>query len=261
MTPGYKPGLSVCIIALNEEERLPQCLAALSFANEIVIVDGGSTDRTIECAKTFAPSARIQVRKFDDFVSQKNFAISLAGYAWTLVVDADEIVTSALQGEVQQVVNGSSPENGFRIPRMTHYLGRWIRHCGWFPDYTVRLFRTGFARFECGTVHERAHVQGHTGTLRAHLEHYSYRSISDHLLRIDRYSTLIADDKCRKGDRSSPLWAIYKSVSKFLLVYFWKRGFLDGQAGLVVAVLGGYYNFLKYIKLWEIRKGLRKPAG
>jgi glycosyltransferase involved in cell wall biosynthesis len=260
LTPGSKPGLSVCIIALNEEERLPRCLEALRFADEIIIVDGGSSDRTIEVAKHIAPSAHINVRKFDDFVSQKNFAISLAACSWILVVDADEVVTPELQGEVERVVEGGGPENGFKIPRMTHYLGRWIRHCGWYPDYNIRLFRQGYARFEGGTVHERAQVQGPVGVLRAHLQHFSYRSISDHLTRIDRYSTLIADDKYRKGDRSSPLWAIYKSVSKFLLVYFWKAGFLDGQAGLVVAVLGGYYNFLKYIKLWEIRKGLRRPA-
>lgn len=256
--PGKKPGLSVCIIALNEEERLPRCLQALHFAEEIIIVDGGSIDRTIEVAKQTAPSAQISGRKFDDFVSQKNYAISLAAHEWILVVDADEVVTPELQLEIQSIVSGSPAESGFKVPRMTHYLGRWIRHCGWYPDYNIRLFRNGLARFEGGTVHERPQVQGSIGVLRCHLQHFSYRSISDHLGRIDRYSTLIADDKFRKGDKSSPLWAIYKSISKFLLVYFWKAGFLDGHAGLVVAVLGGYYNFLKYIKLWEIRKGLRK---
>lgn len=257
MTSGRKAGLSVCIIALNEEERLPRCLRALTFAEEVIIVDGGSKDRTVETAKKELPSAVISLRAFDDFVSQKNYAISLAGCEWILVVDADEVVTPALQNEIKAVLSRGGPENAWKVPRMTHYLGRWIRHCGWYPDYNVRLFRNGFGKFEGGTVHERAHVQGSAGTLRCHLEHYSYRSISDHLARIDRYSTLIADDKFKRGNRSSPVLAIYKSISKFFLVYIWKRGFLDGAAGLVVAVLAGYYNFLKYIKLWELRQGLR----
>ncbi|MBL8019993.1 MAG: glycosyltransferase family 2 protein [Leptospirales bacterium] len=259
---GHRPGLTACLIVLNEEERLPRCLAALAFADEIVIVDGGSKDRTLQISRKLVPSQKLKLfkRPFDDFVQQKNFAISKARHEWILVVDADEVVTDGLRIEITQSLHSAEGDAGYRVPRMTFYLGKWIRHCGWYPDYNVRLFRNGLARFEGGTVHERASVQGSVGTLKAHLEHYSYRNISDHLIRIDLYSTLIAEDKFKRGNWSSPFLALYKSVSKFLLIYIWKRGFLDGRAGFVVAILGAYYNFLKYIKLWEILKGFRKPG-
>jgi len=164
-----------------------------------------------------------------------------------------------LRAEIQHTIR-SAQHVAYRVPRMTYYLGKWIRRCGWFPDYNIRLFRNGVAHFEGGTVHERPAIQGSVGTLTGHLEHYSYGNISDHLIRMDQYSTLIAEDKFKRGKSSSPLLAIYKSISKFFLIYVWKRGFLEGRAGFVIAVLGGYYNFLKYIKLWEIRQGFRKPG-
>ncbi len=251
--------LSVCIIALNEELRLPRCLESLSFADEIVVLDGGSVDGTIKLAKSY-PRVRVEKRRFDDFVRQKNHVISLAKYPWILVVDADEVVTPALRDEISQVIGNNISAEGYRVPRMTFYLGKWIKHCGWFPDYNIRLFRRGRARFEGGTVHEKVAVDGTIGTLKGHLQHHSYRTTSDHLIRMDQYSTLLAEDKFLKGKRSGPLLAGYKSLSKFLLIYFWKLGFLDGRPGFVIAVMGAYYNFLKYIKLWELRRGLRKPG-
>ncbi len=205
--------------------------------------------------------AEVHRRRFDGFVNQKNHAISLARGRWILVVDADEIVTPGLRAEIEDIVRENRGNAvAYRIPRMTQYLGRWIQHSGWYPDYNIRLFMKSRGRFEGGTVHERVVTSGIIGTLTNHLEHHSYRNVSDHLARMDHYSTLIAEDKFHHGKSSGILWALVKSVSKFLLTYIWRLGFLDGRAGLVIAVLGGYYNFLKYLKLYELRKGLRKVS-
>lgn len=255
--------ISVCIITRNEEMRLPRSLQSLSFADEIIVLDSESTDRTRDIARSFG--AKVFVHEFDNFVNQKNRAIALAQNAWVLVVDADEVVCSELREEILDIVHDRAPAGkrrvAYRIPRMTFYLGRWIRHGGWYPDYNIRLFRRGAARFAGGTVHERALVEGSVGVLLYHLEHYSYEDISQHMLRMNHYSTLIAQDKYARGRRSSPLWAVLKGFSKFFITYFYRGGFLDGWAGLVIAVLGGYYNFLKYVKLWELRRLGRKEAS
>lgn len=253
------PGLSVCIITLNEEGRLLRSLESVEFADEVVVLDSGSVDSTVAIAK--GKNARVEVRPFDDFVNQKNQAIRLATREWILVLDADEVVTPELRDEIHKIVSGEDPRSrtmeGFRIPRMSYYMGQWIRHSGWFPDYNVRLFRNGSARFEGGTVHERARVNGPVGVLKGHLEHYSYQNISGHLIRIDQYSTLIAQDKFRRGEKATIVWSLGKGMMKIFLTYFYNLGFLDGRAGIVIAMMGGYYNFLKYVKLWELWHGLR----
>lgn len=248
-------GITACIITLNEEHRLPACLDSLDFVDEIIVVDSGSVDRTRKIARQYG--AHVYQRKFTGFVQQKNYAVSLASRDWILVVDADEVVTPGLREEILSVRNQGTLR-AFRLPRMSYYLGRWIRHSGWYPDYNVRFFRKNYAIFVGGTVHERAKAEGPVGTFKNHLEHFSYRNISDHLIRIERYSTLIAQDKYRRGKSSSITWAIGKSISKFFLTYIYRFGFLDGQAGIVIAVLAGYYNFLKYAKLWELNTGRRK---
>ncbi|MCB1175169.1 MAG: glycosyltransferase family 2 protein [Leptospiraceae bacterium] len=249
-------GISACVITLNEAERIGRCLQSLSFADEIIVTDSGSRDETVSLARAFG--ARVWVRNFDGYVNQKNFCISKARFQWIIVVDADEIVPPELAREIQEsVAEGETRYHAFRLPRMSHYLGRWIRYSGWYPDYNIRLFQNGLARFQGGTVHEFVVPDGPVGTMQNHLEHYSYRDISDHLARIDTYSTLIAQDKFQKGRRSSIIWAMLKGLGKFCITWFYRGGFLDGRAGLVIAVLGSYYNFLKYVKLWELNRGLR----
>lgn len=255
-------GISACIITLNEEARLPSCLKALSFADEIIVLDSGSRDGTKRIAESFG--ARFIRRRFDGFVAQKNHALSLATRKWVISIDADEVVTPGLRDEILKIIQEpESPERSgfvaYRIPRLSRYLGRWIRHCGWYPEYKTRLFRRGQGSYRGGIVHETLHVSGNVGTLNNHLEHYSYADLSDHLQRIDHYSTLIAQDKfLNRKEKSSITWSILKSISKFLLTYIYHRGFLDGRAGAVISILAGYYNFLKYLKLWELQQGLRE---
>ncbi len=251
--------MSACIITLNEARRLPRCLKSLPFADEIVILDSGSVDHTREIARK--AGALVFERKFTGFVEQKNALVRKARGDWILVIDADEVVTPGLASEIEKVIESSHPNSAFRIPRMSYYLGRWIRFSGWYPDYNIRLFKKGSGSFQGGTVHEEYVARGSIGTLKNHLEHYSYENISHHLLRIDQYSTLIAQDKYKRGEHSTIIWAIIKSISKFLLTYIYRGGFMDGRAGLVIAVMGGYYNFLKYVKLWELGRGYRVPGS
>ena len=186
-----------------------------------------------------------------------------------MVLDADEVVTPALREDITRIMaehEGDSPPDhvAYRMARMSFYLGQWIRHCGWYPEYKIRLFQNGSARYTGDTVHEKLAPDGSIGLMKSHLEHYSYAAISDHLKTINTYSSHFARDKFARGRKSSVLWAITKAFSKFMITYFYHRGFLDGRAGLVISVLAGYYNFLKYIKLWELHRagaGPEKPVA
>ena len=260
MTQPAPPQLSACVIAQNESRQIERCLLCLAFADELVVLDGGSSDETAKIAARCG--ARVHFREFDTFIEQKNHLVGLATGDWVLVVDADEVISPELAAEIRAAIsrpltNADGDLSGFWIPRMSFYLGQWIRHCGWYPEWKLRLFRRGRGRFIGDAVHEGVAVDGHTQKLTNHIEHYSYGSISEHIKRIDRYSSAVAGQKFARGRRSSVLWALLKSVSKFFITYVYHRGFLDGRAGLVVSVLAGYYNFLKYIKLWELERAGR----
>ncbi len=249
-----RPTLTACVIAQNESTRLERCLRSLEFADEVVVLDGGSADDTPGVARRCG--ATVHHRPFDNFIAQKNHAIGLGSGDWVFVVDADEVISPNLAAEIRAILSADSDRSdgpsAIWIPRMSFYLGRWIRHCGWYPEWKLRLFRRGTAHFIGDAVHENVQTTGKTRRLENHIEHYSYESISDHLKRIDRYSSAIAAQKFARGRRSGVLWAMLKSASKFWITYVYHRGFLDGRAGLVISVLAGYYNFLKYIKLWEL---------
>ena len=247
-----KKGISVCIITKNEENAIANCISSLSWANEVIVLDSFSEDRTLEIAKKM--NARIYKRKFDNFAQQKNVCISYAKYEWVLSVDADEVVTENLSRQILQLLNNENIKyNGYKIPRITLYLNQWIKHSGWYPNYSIRLFKKNSGKFCSSAVHEKVIVTGKVGKINFPLLHYSYRNISEHINKINFYSTLIANEKFSQGESSSVLWAILKSISKFILTYFWRLGILDGKVGLIISVLGGYYNFQKYIKLWELK--------
>lgn len=253
----FKTGLSACIITLNEENAIEQCIQSLSFADEIILFDSYSKDKTCSIARSLG--AKVFRHTFDNYVNQKNRCLKKAKYSWILSIDADEVLSKNLQHEIQTVVRSGDSKNGYKIPRMTFYLNRWIKRSGWYPDYSMRLVRNGYGYFKGDTVHEKLTVDGETGKLKYPMLHYSYNSISEHLDRINLYSSLIAKEKYKNGQHPSVLWAFCKSISKFFLTYFWKMGFLDGKAGFVIAVFGAFYNFQKYIKVWEMNlKNIQK---
>lgn len=248
-----KPGISACIITLNEENKIGACLKSLHFVDEIIVVDSGSSDRTCEIVESCG--GKLYHRSFDNFIHQKNYALSLASCEWVISIDADEVLSAELAAEIIKRIVKSS-ESGivaYKIPRLTFYLGRWIRYGGWYPDYNVRIFKRDGAEFVGGTVHERIKITGPRSTMSGCLYHYSYDSIKEHVLVLNQYSSMLAEDKFKRGDWSSPIYSIIKSFGKFFVMYFWKLGFLDGRAGFVIAALGAFYNYLKYIKLWELR--------
>ncbi len=244
--------VTLCVITLNEEDRLADCLESAAFTDHTVLVDSDSTDRTREIAREHG--AEVVVKQFDGrLVEQKDHAVSLAKTDWVLCLDADERLSPELVSSVREALADPGDAVAFSMNRMTFYLGRFIRHGGWYPDRKVRLFRREKAKW--GGVNPHDHVQVESGVVR-HLEgdilHYSYRSVSDHLRQIDRFTSVAAREWQARGRSFSSFKLVFNPVGKFLRMYLLKAGFLDGAAGFAVAVLGSYYVFLKYLKHWEL---------
>jgi len=246
-------GISVTIIARNEEEGIQESLGGVSWAQEIVIVDAESTDRTVEIAQKF--TTRVFVRPWAGFATQKNFALAQATQPWVLSLDADERVTPQLREQIEEILAADGPLDGYYLPRKNFFRGRWIRYGTWFPDYQLRLFRRSSGTFRSVSVHESVQVKGRLGYLQAPLLHFSYQGIEDFVRRSNLYSTLAAQDLVRRGKRISWLQCCLAPLGRFCSMYFLHRGFLDGSDGLLLAVLYGYYVFLRSAKTWEMGHG------
>jgi len=244
--------LSVGILTFNSEKRIEEVLDSVKeIADEIVVLDSGSEDRTLEIAERFG--ARIFYRKFDNFVNQKNHLLSLCRGDWVLFLDDDEVVDKELANQISKVKVENPPVDGYYVNRLTNYLGRWIKHA-WYPDWQLRLAKREKCRWVGDWVHERLAVSGKTGYLKGNLFHYSYPSVSYHLKKIDLYTTLYAKGAFKKGKRFSLLKLLSSPAGAFVRRYILKRGFLDGFEGFVLSVMASYYTFLKYLKLWEMEK-------
>ncbi|RUM44898.1 MAG: glycosyltransferase family 2 protein [Desulfurobacterium sp.] len=251
--------LSVGILTFNSERKIGEVLRSVKdIADEVVILDSGSKDRTLEMAESFG--ARIFFRKFDNFVNQKNHLLSLCRGEWVLFIDDDEVVSKELASEILKVKEINPPIAGYYVNVLTNYLGRWIRHA-WYPDWHLRLARREKCRWEGEGVHERLVVNGETGYLKGDLLHYSYPSVSYHLKKIDLYTSLYAEGAFKRGKRFSLLKLLSSPIGAFLRRYVLKKGFLDGFEGFVLSVMASYYTFLKYLKLWEMEKNeeARRP--
>ncbi len=244
------PRLSVTVIVLNEEANIGPCLESVKWADELVVVDTGSRDRTREIAGTFTD--RIFETTWQGFAGTKNFALDQARGDWVFSLDADERVPAALKEEILGVVASDGPLAGYRVPRKNYFCGRWIRHLGWYPDYTLRLFRRGQGLFREREVHEEVVVNGPVGKLHTPLEHYTYKDVSDYLKRMDRYARLAAREMAGKGRRPRSGELLWRPFFTFLNLFFVRRGFLEGSLGYTLAVLGSQYNFLKYYYLREL---------
>jgi glycosyltransferase involved in cell wall biosynthesis len=249
--------ISAVIITHNEERRLEDALKSLAgIASEIVVVDGLSTDETAKIARRYTD--RVFERAWTNFADQKNFGNSQATYPWILSLDADERVSLELRQELQELRKTEPDADGFFIPRKVYYLGRWIRHSGWYPERKLRLFRKGTARWEGAYVHERLAFKGRTAKLKGSIHHFTYQNIHEHLVRINRFSDLGAQ-KLYAGKKKARWYHLFfLPFFRFVRAYFWKLGFMDGFAGLVISVLTGYAVFVRYAKLREIwKKGER----
>lgn len=248
-------GLSACIITLNEADRIDACLDSLAFCDELIVVDSGSTDDTRERAA--AHGARVEVRPFDGYRSQKAYAVGLARHDWVLCLDADERVSPALRAEIERERDaGFATCAGYRFPRATEYFGAYLRHGNAYPDRVMRLFdrRRGGWRGN-REIHEHASVDGPVGTLRGDLEHLAYRSLGDHLGRMERYARMMALHMHAQGRRAHVYNLFANPFWRFLRGYVLRAGFLDGWRGLIYACIKSNYVRQKFIKLWLLNRG------
>lgn len=247
--------ISATVITFNEERNIAAALESLSWADEIIVVDSESTDKTTEIARRFTDS--IFVRPWPGYSAQKNFAADQCRYDWVFNLDADEQVSQKLASEIEQLKLSDEPEaSGFEMPRLAFYLGRWIKHSGWYPDYKLRLYNRKMGRFHGDFVHESVQVEGRVQKLDGDIHHYTVRNASDHHLRMDRYTTLAAQEMFVKGKRISSARLLLSPISAFIRSLIFKKGFLDGVPGLAIACFAAQYVFLKNLKLWEMQSGL-----
>jgi glycosyltransferase involved in cell wall biosynthesis len=249
--------ISAVIITFNEERRLEDALKSLAgIASEIIVVDCRSSDETLKIARRY--TNLVFERAWTNFADQKNFGNGRASSPWILSLDADERISPELRQELIALKKTEPEANAFSIPRKVYYLGRWIRHSGWYPDRKLRLFRKEKARWEGEYVHEKLVVEGRTGRLNGAIHHFTYRNIHEHLVRINTFSDLGAQKLYAQNKKARWHHLLFLPFFRFVRAYVWKRGFLDGFAGLVISVLTGYAVFVRYAKLREIwKKGER----
>lgn len=249
--------ISACIICFNEENNIERCLSSVAWADEIVVVDSMSLDRTVEIARGFTDS--VYQRRWTGYVDQKNFALSKSTGDWVLSVDADEEVPDSLRQEIIREINKKDAGCGYSMPRRSFYQGRWINHSGFYPDRQLRLFRRDKAEWVGSRVHERVEIHGPIGELKNDLLHYPYKGVvSGQIRTVDNFSGLLAENLLEKGARYSVWLLIIRPVFKFLEVYLLKLGFLDGSAGLIIAVTSSYAMFVRYVKLRELERAMSK---
>jgi glycosyltransferase involved in cell wall biosynthesis len=248
--------LSVIIITKNEADNIQACLDSVSFADQRIIVDSGSTDGTVAIAR--AAGATVIEADWPGFGPQKNRALDAAGGEWVLSLDADERISDALRGEILAAI-AQAAHQAYMLPRLSSFCGHFIHHAGWYPDHIVRLFRRGSARFSDDLVHERIVVaEGGTGRLENHIIHYSYRDDSAYLRKLEQYSSLGARQAFEAGKRGGLGKAILHGCTAFLRSYVAKRGFLDGRAGLMVAISTAESTYHKYFKLMLLTEAERQ---
>jgi len=258
--PERHPTVSAIVVCFNEEQNIGRCLESLIWCDEIVIVDSFSTDRTPEICRRYTD--RFIQRPWAGYRNQKAYAHSRATKDWVLLVDADERVTAELREEILEVLARESGQyTGYSVPRLVHYLDRWWRRGGWYPDYDVRLFRRDRASWSGSDPHEKILVDGKVRRLKNPLHHFSYRSIEDHMERINRFTSISSHELWKGGGRWRLSDAVLRPAGRFFRSYVLKRGFMEGFAGFYVAITAAVYVFLKYAKLWELELEERKKLG
>ncbi|HEX4136466.1 MAG TPA: glycosyltransferase family 2 protein [Bryobacteraceae bacterium] len=238
--------ISATIVTLNEERNIARAIGSLRCADEVLVVDSGSTDQTREIALRLG--ARVIEERWRGYAGQKNFAASCAANDWILSIDADESVTEELEAEILALKKTGPRFDGYLFPRLAQYLGRWIRHSGWYPDRKVRLYDRRKAEWVGDYVHESVRVNGTTGSLNGNLLHYTCASLSEHLRTLDRYTSLAAKELAARRTAIPMRRLAVDPAWTFFRTYVLQRGFFDGPQGLAIAWMAALYTFLKYAK-------------
>lgn len=238
--------ITATIITFNEERNIARVIESLRCCDEILVLDSGSNDRTAEIANRLG--ARVEEASWHGYAAQKNIAADLATNDWILSLDADESLSEALEAEIWQIKKTGPTFDGYTVPRLAQYLGRWILHSGWYPDRKIRLFDRRKAKWVGEFVHESVVVQGRVGHLQSNLLHFTCNSLSEHLKSIDGYTTLAAQEIVARGKFPGMAELLLDPPWTFFQTYFLKLGFLDGAEGLAIAYMAAFYNFVKYSK-------------
>ncbi len=246
-----QPWLSAAIIALNEEEKIGDCIDSLSFSDEIVVVDSGSTDGTKRIVEE--KGATFLYHPWQGHIGQKNRAIDSTCGQWILSLDADERISGKLRSEILDVMQNDQSADAYAIPRVVYYINRWVKHCGWYPARKVRLFTRGSGRWGGENPHDRIMTTGRVENLRGDIYHLSFDTVSDHLSTINSFTSIAAKERLAKGQKVGLFSILIRPPATFFKMFFLRGGFLDGVPGLVISLLSAYHVFCKYVKISEGR--------
>ncbi len=245
--------ISATIITFNEERNIARVIESLRCCDEILVLDSGSNDRTVEIAGKLG--ARVEEASWHGYAAQKNIAVELAANDWILSLDADESLSEALEAEIWQIKKAGPRFDAYTMPRLAQYLGRWILHSGWYPDRKIRLFNRRKAKWVGEFVHESVKVNGTVGHLKSNLLHFTCSSLSEHVRTMDSYTTLAAQEIVCRGLNISLARLLFDPPGTFLKTYVLKQGFLDGMEGLSIAYMAAFYNFVKFAKARHMSPG------
>ncbi len=249
-----KPKISATVICKDEAHNIEDCLRSVSWCDEIVVVDSGSADGTVDLARKH--TAKVIFNEWPGYVAQKNFALDQATGDWVICLDADERCTPELRAAVEKALETADGLAGFEVRRHVKYLGRWIDHSGWYPDWKLRVIRRGKARWGGVDPHDKLLPDGPVRRLEADLLHFTYRDFAHHIRIINHFSDVVAAEYVKQGRRPSVFQAVFHPPWKFFECFVWKLGFLDGFPGFVVAAGSAFFIFARYVKLWERGRGL-----
>jgi glycosyltransferase involved in cell wall biosynthesis len=238
--------ITATIITLNEERNIARAIESLRCCDEILIIDSGSIDRTMELAQNLG--VQVIEAGWLGYAAQKNWAAEQAANDWILSLDADEALSEALEAELWNLKKSGPQYDAYTMPRLARYLGRWILHSGWYPDRKIRLYHRAKARWVGEFVHESVQVDGRLGHLDSNILHFTCDSLSEHLKTLDKYTTLAAQEIAARRVKVPLYRLILDPPWTFLRSYILKRGFLDGHEGLIIAYMAAFYTFLKYSK-------------
>ena len=245
--------VTVIVPCFNEEEDIRECLESVKWADDIFVVDSYSTDRTLEIAREY--TSHIVQHEYVNSATQKNWAIPQVKTEWAMVLDADERVTPDLQARIKKILQEGTDRDGFYVKRMTVFFGKLIKHCGWHREYLVRFWRADKGLYADRSVHSDVVLKGKAGRINEHIIHDTYKSFADYMEKFDRYTTWAANDLNKKGVKPT-LWHLWcKPLLRFIKMYFFNHGFLDGKHGFILCKLAAYSVFMKYAKVWEMRRG------
>ncbi len=249
------PLISAFIVCCNEERNIRRCLESVRWCDEILVIDSGSTDQTLEICREY--TQRIFERPWPGFVAQKQFGLEQCRGEWILNLDADEEVSPELRDEILRAIEPPHSDglNGFQLSRVVFYLNRWWRKGGWYPEYRLRLCRRAATTWGGKDPHEKATVVGRTKRLKGELRHYTYSDMGHQIRSLNNYSSTAARSMFENGKKASMIKLLFNPPARFLKFYLVKRGFREGLPGLIVALLESYYVFMKYAKLWELSRG------